>query len=137
MLDAATAASACVWTSGNPEIAAPIVEGRLVAAPPLPPPPIGWSARIASTPEAELASLRAAADVHRLASPALRQAESTACAGLSDDDVDVSPFFYGDDIVDAQALRAPGGAYPGRLEGAVVKFRRVEGLRAVALLARR
>jgi hypothetical protein len=131
----AAVATACVWTSGNPEIVAPIVEGNLVSAPPLPPPPIAWSARITSPPEEamQLTTLRTASAAHRLASPALREAESSACTGLADDDVDVSPFFYRADIVDVQSLRAPGGAPPGRLEGAVVTFRRVEGLTAPRL----
>jgi hypothetical protein len=132
---AAAAVTACVWTSGNPEIVAPIVEGNIVSAPPLAPPTIAWSARIASTPErtAELESLRATARAHRLSSPALREAERTACAGMADDDLDVSVFFYREDIVDVQPLRAQGGAQPGRLEGAVVTFRRVEGLTATRL----
>jgi hypothetical protein len=101
----------------------------------LPPPKIAWSARIATTDErtAALESLRAAARAERLASAALREAENAACAGMTGDDVDVSPFFYREDVVDVQALRAPGGEHPGRLEGAVVTFRRVEGLTAARL----
>ena len=87
--------TACVWTSGNPEMVAPIVGGNIVSAPPpLAPLTIAWSARIASTPErsAELESLHAAARAHRLSSPALREAERAACAGIVDDDFDVSPW---------------------------------------------
>jgi hypothetical protein len=131
----AAAVTACVWSSGNPEIVAPNVEGKVFAAPASPPPPITWSARMASSPErrAQLESLREAARAHRLASPPLREAEATACAGLPEEDVDVSPFFYSQDIVDVQPLRASDSAQPGAIEGAVVTFRRVEGLTAPRL----
>jgi hypothetical protein len=126
---------ACVWNNGNPEIVAPRIEGNLVSAPPLPPPPVGWSAAIAGgSGEADtLGRLRATAQARRSMSPALREAEDTACAGLSDEDRDVSPFFYRRDIVDVLPLRAPGGEVPGRIVGAVVTFRRIEGLTAERL----
>jgi hypothetical protein len=125
----AAATTACVWTNGNLEIAPPRVEDGVFSAPP-PTGRISWSARIAPTAEeiSLLASLRAAARTHRLESPAFREAERAACADLSDDDRDVSPFFYRDEIVDVQPLRAPGGSELGPLEGTVVTFRRVEGL---------
>jgi hypothetical protein len=124
------AVTACVWNNGNPEIVAPRIEDHVFSAPALPPPPIAWSARIApsSAQVAELESLRSAARTRRLESLALREAEDSVCAGMADDDRDVSPFFYRQDIVDVQPLRAPAGSRPGRLEGTVVTFRRVEGL---------
>ncbi|MGO9834785.1 MAG: hypothetical protein ACLP1X_11250 [Polyangiaceae bacterium] len=126
---------ACVWTDGNAQIVAPLVEDHILSVPPLPPPPIAWEARVAPTPEevVELEFLRNAAREHRLASASMREAERAACSGLADDDRDVSAFFYREDIVDVQPLRAPDGQRPGRLEGAVVTFRRVEGLTATRL----
>ena len=125
----AASLGACVWTSGNPEPVTPHDEQVQVVAP-QPPAAIAWAARIAPTPQqvAQLEALRDAARSHRMASPAVRAAESTACAGLGDDDRDVTPFFYRDDIVDVQPLRRHDGALAGRLEGAAVTFRRVEGL---------
>jgi len=122
--------ASCAWNNGNPEIVAPHVEDHVFSVPEPMPPTIAWSARVAPTRDqtAGLESLRAGARAHRLASAGLREAESTACSGLSGDDLDVSAFFYRDDIVDVQPLRSPSGAQLGRLEGAVVTFRRVEGL---------
>ncbi len=124
----AVSLGACVWTSGNPEPITPHEQILLVA--PRAPEAVAWAARIAPTPEqaAQAQALREAARSHRIASPAVRAAESSACAGLGGDDRDVTPFFYRDDIVDVQPLRGHDGALPGRLEGAVVIFRRVEGL---------
>lgn len=123
------AIGACVWSNGNPQIVSPRVAGNLVSAPPLPPPPIAWSATFGASGEADvLDRLRASAQVRRRVSPALRDAEDTACAGLSEDNRDVSPFFYGQDILDVVPLRAAAGAQAGRLVGAVVTFRRIEGL---------
>lgn len=131
---AAAALASCVWTNGNPEPVAPSNETLVLAAPPAPS-DIMWSARIAPTSKqaADLAVLRAAAQSHRTASPAVRVAERAACAGMGDDDRDVTPFFYRDDIMDVQPLRAADGTLPGRLEGAVVTFRRLEGLSAERL----
>ncbi len=125
----AASLGACVWTSGNPEPVTPHDE-RITVVASRPPTAIAWAARIAPTPQqaAQLEALRDAARSHRMASPAVRAAEGTACAGLGDDDRDVTPFFYRDDVVDVQPLRGPDGALPGRLEGAAVTFRRVEGL---------
>jgi hypothetical protein len=121
-------ASACAWSSGNP----PLVASPPADSPATALPPVAWSARVepATAEVRRLETLRAAARSHRAASPALREAESVACFGLSPDDRDLSPFFYDRDVVDAEPLRAPGAPYPGRLQGAVVTFRRVEGLTA-------
>jgi len=128
VLPLALQAVACVWANGNPEIAPLRTEGNVVSALPLP--PVGWSARIAPTPaeDDQLQSLRDAARLQRDASFATREAEHAACAGLSADDRDISPFFYRRDIQDVVPVRASEGPYPGRIEGAVVTFRRVEGL---------
>lgn len=125
----AASLGACVWTSGNPEPVTPHDEHITLVAP-RPPTAIAWAARIAPTPlqTTQLEALRDAARSHRIASPAVRAAEGTACAGLGDDDRDVTPFFYRDDVIDVQPLRGHDGALPGRLEGAAVTFRRVEGL---------
>ena len=126
------AIASCAWNNGNPEIVAPRVEDHVASVPEPLPTTIAWSARVAPTRDqtAGLESLRAGARAHRLASARLREAESTACSGLSGDDLDVSAFFYRDDILDVQPLRSPSGAQLGRLEGTVVTFRRVEGLSA-------
>jgi hypothetical protein len=121
---------ACVWTNGNPELAPPRIVDGVWSAPAEPAPPIGWSSTIAPTnDEAErLAALREAALAHRVALPGVRMAEDSACGGLADDDRDVSPFFHARDILDVVPLYASGGPNPGRIEGAVVTFRRAEGL---------
>ena len=71
---------------------------------------------------------RRAAD-HRAASQALRDAEARACAGISERDRDQSPFAHREDIAAVSPLyKADWG--PGRLEGAVVTFRAVPGMKA-------
>jgi hypothetical protein len=129
------AIGACVWSNGEREVIAPRIEGNLVSAPPLPPAPIGWSAMIGgSSAEVDaLDQLRAKVQARRSMSPAIREAEGAVCAGLSDEDRDVSPFFYRRDIVDVLPLREAGGEAPGRIVGAVVTFRRIEGLTAERL----
>jgi hypothetical protein len=72
---------------------------------------------------------KAAAD-HRAASQALRDAEARACAGIDDEDRDVSPFARREDIVSVEPLTTPSGPKgngTGAL-GAVVTFRAVPGL---------
>ena len=121
---------ACVWTNGNPELGPPRVVDGVWSAPAEPSPPIGWSSTIAPTNDEveQLAALREAAGAHRVALPGVRTAEESACAGLADEDRDVSPFFHARDILDVVPLYASGGSDPGRIEGAVVTFRRAEGL---------
>jgi hypothetical protein len=70
---------------------------------------------------------------HRAAGQALRNAEAQACAGLSDDDRDMSPFYHREDISGVQPAYAPsprGKGDPGHLTGASVTFRAVNGLTA-------
>jgi hypothetical protein len=75
---------------------------------------------------------KAAAD-HRAASQALRDAEAQACAGLSDEDRDTSPFGHRDDIANVAPLYgqvSSGKGQQARMEGAVVAFRAVPGMTA-------
>jgi hypothetical protein len=71
---------------------------------------------------------------HRAASKLLRDTEARACAGVAEEDRDVSPFFHGEDIVRVDALRAetPKGPVP---LGARIVFRPIPGM-TVAWLQR-
>jgi hypothetical protein len=82
---------------------------------------------------------RQVAAQHRAASEALRAAEARACAGLSDDDRDMSPFAHRSDIQTVQALRdgvteyerrLGEGSSEGHLLGATIVFWAVPGLTA-------
>jgi len=80
---------------------------------------------------AQAADQRKAAAEHRRVSQALRQAESTACAGISEEDMAASPFAHTEDIVDVQVLR--GAAPPGMetpVLGARIHFHELEHLTA-------
>jgi hypothetical protein len=75
---------------------------------------------------------KAAAD-HRAASQALRDAEASACVGLSDNDRDMSPFDHREDIASVQPLNlnvSSGRGQYMRMEGAVITFRAVPGMTA-------
>lgn len=69
---------------------------------------------------------------HRAASQALRAAEASACAGLSDADRETSPFDHPGDVAAAEELRSPEtGATksaPPKLLGASITVRAVPGL---------
>ena len=70
---------------------------------------------------------------HRAASQALRDAEASACAGLSDLDRDMSPFAHREDIASVAPLesRSTGKLLAvTRSEGAIVTFRATPGLTA-------
>jgi hypothetical protein len=69
---------------------------------------------------------------HRAAAQALRNAEAQACAGISDDDRDMSPFNHREDITSVQpAVVTKNGKERGeQVVGAVVVFRAVPGLTA-------
>lgn len=91
---------------------------------------------------------RSMAAEHRAASAELREVEATACAGISDDDRDVSPFLHLTDISGVEALvdarpdvKTGSTISPSRetadsaqattwTRGAVVTFRAVPGLTA-------
>lgn len=67
---------------------------------------------------------RKAAGEHRKGSAALRDAEAKSCAGVSDDDRDLSPFHHVDDILRVEVI---GGS--GKPEtGVVIVFRSVHGM---------
>jgi len=77
---------------------------------------------------------RQAAD-HRAASESLRAAEAEACAGVTPDDRDTSPFQHTEDVIDVRPLKrnefeARTKLPPEMLLGAVVTFRAVPGLTA-------
>lgn len=69
---------------------------------------------------------------HRAASQALRDAEASACAGLSEQDRDMSPFAHREDIAGVAALESKSSLKPAvtRREGAIVTFRATPGLTA-------
>lgn len=74
---------------------------------------------------------RRAADEHHAASAALLDAEAKACAGLSPNDRDISPFEHREDIAGVEPLRDVGvsGFQPlDRPTGAIVTFRAVPGM---------
>jgi hypothetical protein len=69
---------------------------------------------------------------HRAAAKALATAEAQACAGLSDDDRDMSPFHHSEDIsgVRPAIQHVTGKQAADVTDGAVVTFRAVPGLTA-------
>ena len=69
---------------------------------------------------------------HRAAAQALRSAEAQACAGISDDDRDMSPFYHREDITSVQpaVVQKTGKERGEQVVGAVVVFRAVPGLTA-------
>ncbi|MCG3174810.1 MAG: hypothetical protein GMKNLPBB_03099 [Myxococcota bacterium] len=70
---------------------------------------------------------------HRAASAALRDAEERACAGVSSDDRDMSPFEHVEDITNVEPLieQTGTGKQPSqRTAGAIVTFRAVPGMTA-------
>jgi hypothetical protein len=74
---------------------------------------------------------RHAAD-HRAGSAALRDAEASACVGLSQEDRDMSPFDHAEDIASVEPLAEleTSDAASRRTAGAVVTFRAVPGMTA-------
>ena len=71
---------------------------------------------------------------HRAASQALRTAEAGSCAGLSDENRDMSPFDHREDIASVEPLTAGTPSASGKsqsvMEGATVTFRAVAGMTA-------
>jgi len=90
---------------------------------------ICWtSTRTSGAASSELmraATERDAAAQHRRVSQALRDAETMACAGISQEDMTHSPFAHRDDIVDAQVIEGPAGVL-----GARVRFHELSNLTA-------
>lgn len=75
---------------------------------------------------------RHAAD-HRAASTALRDAEARACAGISAEDRDMSPFEHREDVESVEPLverTGPDKLPTERTVGAIVTFRAVPGMTA-------
>lgn len=72
---------------------------------------------------------RHAAD-HRAASEALRQAEATACQGISEADRDMSPFMHVEDIKSVSPLTETIAKQPARQVGVKVTFAAVKGMTA-------
>lgn len=70
---------------------------------------------------------------HRAASAALASAEASACAGISEDDRDISPFYHREDIQSvslySENVRSGKGAV-SKVVGATVVFRAVPGMTA-------
>jgi hypothetical protein len=70
---------------------------------------------------------------HRAAGAALTDAENRACAGISDDDRDISPFYHRDDIQSVSVLTETvrlGKSSTQKEVGATVVFRAVPGMTA-------
>ncbi len=70
---------------------------------------------------------------HRAASTALLEAEAQACAGISVEDRDMSPFEHVEDIANVQPFTEPHGspkAPTQRTAGAIITFRAVPGMTA-------
>jgi hypothetical protein len=70
---------------------------------------------------------------HRAAAAALTDAEKRACAGISDDDRDISPFHHREDIQAVSVLKEPvnaGKSSTHKEVGATVVFRAVPGMTA-------
>lgn len=87
-----------------------------------------WSDRDRPTDESR--RLLAAAAKHRAAAQALREAEAQACAGISERDRGISPFFHREDVAVVAPLEEKQGRYGHRLAGATIEFRAVGGLTA-------
>lgn len=70
---------------------------------------------------------------HRAASAALASAEASACAGIADDDRDISPFYHREDIQSvspySENVKAGKGSVSKEV-GATVVFRAVPGMTA-------
>jgi hypothetical protein len=100
--------------------------------------PVCWTST--SNPSLEqaeqLIELRRAAATVRSRARALPDAEDRACAGLDQEERDVSPFYHRDDIVSARVLNEKARTGKGTLmrrAGARVQFRAVPGLTAARL----
>lgn len=91
-----------------------------------------WREDATSAPQhgAAAVKLRAAAAEHRKAAAALREAESRACADLSEGDRDLSPFFHRDDIERVEPAYHRANSRLQALAGATVVFAQVPGLSA-------
>lgn len=98
--------------------------------------PVCWSSTVNPTEEhlRDAEEHRRRAADHRAAAQALRDAEGRACAGISPENRDISPFYHREDIVRVERLTTPTSVptttNPPTLRGAIVTFRAVPGLTA-------
>lgn len=92
-----------------------------------------WTSEVNPTAEHLKKAQRyhALAEEQRAASEKLRQAEVSACAGVSEIDKTMSPFSHPEDVAAVTPLKSP--AAPSRPEGAVITFRATEGMTAPRL----
>ena len=84
----------------------------------------------------ETNQLRRLAAEHRAAAAALEAAERASCAGLSEYDRDISPFFHREDVVavrEVQGYALTNGKSERTPKGAVIVFRPTPGLTADSL----
>jgi hypothetical protein len=83
--------------------------------------------------KADLGRHRELAGKHRAAAQVLRDAEARACAGIPDEDRDVSPFYHREDITSVSELKSTTARGKAQIEstaGARAVFRAVPGLTA-------
>lgn len=87
-----------------------------------------WTSEVNPTAEhlKKAQRLHALAEEQRAASEKLRQAEVTACSGVSELDKTMSPFSHPEDVAAVTPLKT-AGASP-RPEGALITFRAVDGM---------
>ena len=100
--------------------------------------PVGWTTSSNPTLEQaeQMAELRNSAAMFRERGRALGDAEDRACAGLEQQERDVSPFYHRDDIVSVRTSSEKARTRKGtfvRTAGARVEFRAVPGLTAERL----
>jgi hypothetical protein len=115
-------------TPARPRCADPVVTDQSTSGTERLTPVPCWSVELSPTERHRLAAerLRAEAAVHRHDARVLLDAERAACAGVSADDMDHTPFWHHDDILAGEATL--DGT---RVRGARVLFRAVPGLTVV------
>ena len=92
-----------------------------------------WTSEINPTAEhlKKAQRLHALAEEQRATSEKLRQAEVSACSGVSEIDKTMSPFSHPEDVATVTPLKS-AGASP-RPEGALITFRAIDGMTAQRL----
>ncbi|MEY4544016.1 MAG: hypothetical protein RL685_211 [Pseudomonadota bacterium] len=98
--------------------------------------PICWMETVNPTDVhlSEVEEHRLRAVHHRKAARELQAVEVRACAGVADEDRDISPFSHRGDILGVNPLEeAPAKGKKRQLVGATIVFRAVHGLRAAEL----
>lgn len=94
-----------------------------------------WSSKTnpSEAQKQHIAKHRKEAAEHRAAAQSLRDAEANTCAGIAEEDRDISPFFYGEDIISVSEIR-PGGDWNETSQqtgtGARAVFRPLPGMTA-------